>query len=192
MAACRPIWLTNMQLLVDFLPIIIFFVVFKLYGMYAATAAIIVAMAAQIAVQWFRERKVNKMLLVSGVLVALFGSATLVLRNPIFIQWKPTIVNWLFAAAFLGSQFIGQQTLIERVMGHAVQLTQTMWRKLNLMWVANFAFLGAANIYVVYNFDEETWVNFKLFGMLGLTLIMAVGQAIWISMNAPEQQEKPQ
>ena len=192
MAACRPIWLTNMQLLVDFLPIIIFFVVFKLYGMYAATAAIIVAMAAQIAVQWFRERKVSKMLLVSGVLVAIFGSATLVLRNPIFIQWKPTIVNWLFAAAFLGSQFIGQQTLIERVMGHAVQLTQTMWRKLNLMWVANFAFLGAANIYVVYNFDEETWVNFKLFGMLGLTLIMAVGQAIWISMNAPEQQEKPQ
>ena len=192
MAACRPIWLTNMQLLVDFLPIIIFFVVFKLYGMYAATAAIIVAMAAQIAVQWFRERKVSKMLLVSGVLVALFGSATLVLRNPIFIQWKPTIVNWLFATAFLGSQFVGQQTLIERVMGHAVQLTQTMWRKLNLMWVANFAFLGAANIYVVYNFDEETWVNFKLFGMLGLTLIMAVGQAIWISMNAPEQQEKPQ
>ena len=181
-----------MQLLVDFLPIIIFFVVFKLYGMYAATAAIIVAMAAQIAVQWFRERKVSKMLLVSGVLVAIFGSATLVLRNPIFIQWKPTIVNWLFATAFLGSQFIGQQTLIERVMGHAVQLTQTMWRKLNLMWVANFAFLGAANIYVVYNFDEETWVNFKLFGMLGLTLIMAVGQAIWISMNAPEQQEKPQ
>ena len=181
-----------MQLLVDFLPIIIFFVVFKLYGMYAATAAIIVAMAAQIAVQWFRERKVSKMLLVSGVLVALFGSATLVLRNPIFIQWKPTIVNWLFATAFLGSQFVGQQTLIERVMGHAVQLTQTMWRKLNLMWVANFAFLGAANIYVVYNFDEETWVNFKLFGMLGLTLIMAVGQAIWISMNAPEQQEKPQ
>ena len=192
MAACRPIWLTNMQLLVDFLPIIIFFVVFKLYGMYAATAAIIVAMAAQIAVQWFRERKVSKMLLVSGVLVAIFGSATLVLRNPIFIQWKPTIVNWLFATAFLGSQFIGQQTLIERVMGHAVQLTQTMWRKLNLMWVANFALLGAANIYVVYNFDEETWVNFKLFGMLGLTLIMAVGQAIWISMNAPEQQEKPQ
>ena len=160
--------------------------------MYAATAAIIVAMAVQIGVQWFRHRQVNKMLLVSGLLVALFGGATLVLRNPIFIQWKPTIVNWLFAAAFLGSQFIGRQTLIERVMGHAVQLTQAMWRKLNLMWVANFAFLGAANIYVVYNFDEETWVNFKLFGMLGLTLIMAVGQAIWISMNAPEQQEKPQ
>lgn len=181
-----------MQLLIDFFPIIVFFVVFKLYGMYAATAAIIVAMAVQISVQWFRERKVNKMLLASGALVAVFGGATLVLKNPLFIQWKPTILNWLFAAAFLGSQFIGKQTLIERVMGHAVQLTQTMWRKLNLMWVANFAFLGAANIYVVYNFDEETWVNFKLFGMLGLTLIMAVGQAIWISMNAPEQQEKPQ
>lgn len=178
-----------MQLLVDFLPIIIFFVAFKLYGMYVATVAIIVAMAIQIAVQWVRERTVNKMLLVSGVLVALFGGATLALRDPIFIQWKPTIVNWLFAAAFLGSQFIGSKPLIQRIMGHAIELDQSMWRQLNLIWVANFVVLGAANLYVVYNFDEETWVNFKLFGMLGLTLLTAVGQAIWIAARTSEQEQ---
>jgi len=177
-----------MQLLFDFLPIIIFFVAFKVYDMYVATAALIVAMAVQIGWQWVRKRTVNKMLLVSGALVAVFGGATLVLRDPIFIQWKPTIVNGLFALAFLGSQFIGPQTLIERIMGHAIQLPKSTWRQLNMIWVANFIVLGVANIYVVYNFDEETWVNFKLFGTLGLTLITALGQGVWIAMNAPEQQ----
>jgi intracellular septation protein len=176
-----------MQLLVDFLPIIIFFVVYKLYGMYAATAAIIVAMAIQIAFQWFVQHKVNKMLIISGALVAFLGGITLALRDPVFIQWKPTIVNWLFAAAFIGSQFIGSKTIIERIMGHAVQLEASMWRQLNMIWVANFLVLGAANLFVVYNFDENTWVNFKLFGMLGLTLLTAVGQAVWIASRTSQQ-----
>jgi intracellular septation protein len=176
-----------MQLLVDFLPIIIFFIVYKLYGMYAATAAIIVAMAIQIAFQWFVQHKVNKMLIISGALVAFLGGITLALRDPVFIQWKPTIVNWLFAAAFLGSQFIGSKTIIERIMGHAVQLEASMWRQLNMIWVANFLVLGAANLFVVYNFDENTWVNFKLFGMLGLTLLTAVGQAVWITSRTSQQ-----
>src|SRR5262245_36501504 len=135
-----------MQLLFDVFPVIVFFVAYRLYGIYAATAAIIVTMAVQIAYQWLRYRKVNRMFLVSGILVALFGGITLVLRNPIFIQWKPSIVNWLFAAAFLGSQFIGSKTLIERVMGHAVQLEPAFWRQLNVMWVIAFLGLGAANL----------------------------------------------
>jgi intracellular septation protein len=179
-----------MQLLVDFLPIIVFFGVFKLYGMYAATGAIIVAMAIQIAVQWIRTRTVSKMLLISGILVALFGSATLLLRDPIFIQWKPTIVNWLFAIAFLTSQFVGDRTFVERIMGEAIQLPKKMWLQLKSVWVVNFAVLGAANIYVVYNYSEATWVNFKLFGTLALTLITVIGQAIWISMSAPPQQQQ--
>ena len=179
-----------MQILVDFLPIIIFFVTYKFAGMYAATGAIMVAMAVQIGLQWLRNRTVNKMLLASAILVAFFGSITLILRDPIFIQWKPTVVNWLFAAAFLGSRFIGQMTLTERVMGQAVELNQTMWRQLNLMWVANFGFLGAANLYVVYNFDEATWVNFKLFGMLGLTLVMVVIQVAWIAARTSGQQQE--
>lgn len=170
-----------MQLLIDFFPIVVFFVVYKLAGIYWATGAIIVAMCAQMGVQWIRERKVSRMLLISTALVAALGGVTLLFRNPLFIQWKPTVVNWLFAAAFLGSQFIGKRNLTERVMGHAVQLDATMWRQLNLIWVANFAILGAANLFVVYNFDENTWVNFKLFGMLGLTLLTAIGQAFWIA-----------
>ena len=177
-----------MQILLDFLPIIVFFATYKLAGMFAATAALMVAMAIQIAVQWFRQGSVNKMLLISGALVGVFGGITLVLRDPIFIQWKPTIVNWLFAAAFLGSRFIGASTITERMMGQAVELDAAMWRQLNLMWVGNFSFLGAANLYVVYNYDEATWVNFKLFGMFGLTLLMALGQVLWIAVRTSGQQ----
>jgi len=170
-----------MQVLFDVFPVIVFFVVYRLQGIYAATAAIIATMALQIAYQWLRYRKVNKMFLASGIVVALLGGITLALRNPLFIQWKPTIVNWLFAAAFLGSQLIGDKTLVERVMGHAVQLDGRFWRQLNLVWVAAFAALGAANLYVVYHFSESVWVNFKLFGMTGLLLLVAIGQAVWIA-----------
>jgi intracellular septation protein len=182
-----------MQLLIDFFPIIVFFVAYKLAGMYVATGAIIVAMSIQIAIQWVRERKVNNMLLISTILVAALGGVTLLLRDPIFIQWKPTVVNWLFAFGFLGSQFIGSKNLTQRMMGQAVQLDAVMWRQLNLIWVANFLVLGAANLFVVYRYDEATWVNFKLFGMLGLTLVTALGQAVWIAARTsgqPQEQEE--
>ncbi len=179
-----------MKLLFDFLPIIVFFAVFQWRDIYAATAAIVVVMAVQIAVQWLRERKVNNMLLVSGILVALFGGATLLLRDPIFIQWKPTIVYALFAAAFLGSRYIGKRTLTERIMGEAISLPAPMWRQLNLMWVGSFTVLGAANLYVVYNFSEAIWVNFKLFGTLGLTLLTVIAQAVWIAARTPEHRHE--
>jgi len=177
-----------MQIFLDFLPIIVFFVTYKFAGMFAATAALMGAMSIQIAIQWYRQGTVNKMLLTSGILVGFFGGITLLLRDPIFIQWKPTIVNWLFAAAFLGSRYIGDKTLTERMRGQAIELDNALWRQLNLMWVGNFTFLGVANIYVVYNFDEATWVNFKLFGMLGLTLLMALAQALWIALRTSGQQ----
>ena len=179
-----------MRILVDFLPIIVFFVTYKYAGVYAATGAIIIAMAFQIAVQWFRDKKVNKMLLISAILVSVFGGITLLVRDPIFIQWKPTVVNWLFALAFFGSRYIGNKTLAEKMMGQAVKLETKIWRQLNLMWIGNFTFLGAANLYVVYNYDEATWVNFKLFGMLGLTLLMVLIQVFWITMNTAAQEQK--
>jgi intracellular septation protein len=179
-----------MQLLVDFLPIIVFFGIYKVAGIYAATVGIIIAMGVQIALQWFRHGTVSKMLLTSGALVAVFGGATLFLHDGIFIQWKPTIVNWVFAAAFLASQYLTDKTLTERVMGQAVELEPTLWRQLNTVWVANFAFLGAANLFVVYNFDEATWVNFKLFGMLGLMLLTALGQALWIASRTSQKHEQ--
>ena len=176
-----------MQLLFDFLPLIAFFGAYVAYDLYVATATIIVVMAAQIAYQWLRYRKVNNMLLISGALVAVFGGITLVLRNPLFIQWKVTIVNWLFATAFLASQLFGSKTFTERLMGHAVELDRAFWRQLNTLWVANFTVLGALNLYVMYNYDEQTWVYFKTWGMIGLSLLMAVGQAIWISSRATQR-----
>lgn len=179
-----------MQLLVDFFPIIVFFVAFKLYGIYAATGAVIVAMALQIALQWLRERTVNKMLLTSGALVLVFGTATLLLRDPIFIQWKPTIVYALFAAAFLASQFIGSKTLVERAMGHVMELPRRTWKQLSWIWVAHFVLLGIANIYVVYNYSEAFWVNFKLFGTLGFTLLTVIAQAIWVATQSPSERQE--
>lgn len=177
-----------MQILIDFLPIVVFFATYKFAGMFAATGMLMAAMALQIAIQWFQQGTVNKILLTSGILVGVFGAITLLFRDPIFIQWKPTIVNWLFAVVFFVSQLISNKTVIERIMGHAIQLNASMWRQLNLMWVGYFVFLGAANLYVVYNYEESTWVNFKLFGILGLTLIMALAQALWIAARTSKQQ----
>jgi intracellular septation protein len=176
-----------MQLLFDFLPLIAFFVAFMAFDLYVATATIIVVMALQIAYQWFRHRKVNKMLLISGALVAVFGGLTLALRNPLFIQWKVTVVNWLFAAGFLGSQLFGTTTFTERIMGHAVELDKAAWRQLNTLWIINFAVIGALNLYIMFNFDLQVWAYFKTWGMIALSLLMAVGQAIWISSRATDR-----
>lgn len=175
-----------MQVLLEFFPLIAFFVAFVTFDLYVATATIIVAMALQIAYQWFRHRKVNKMLLISGALVAVFGGLTLALRNPLFLQWKVTVVNWLFAAGFLGSQLFGSKTFTERIMGHAVGLEKAAWRQLNTLWIANFAVIGALNLYIMYNFDLQVWAYFKTWGMIGLSLLMAVGQAVWISSRATD------
>ena len=176
-----------MQLLFDFFPLVAFFVAFMAYDLYVATATIMVAIGLQIAYQWLRHRKVNNMLLISGALVAVFGGITLVLREPLFIQWKVTVVNWLFAAAFLTSQLFGKKTFTERLMGQAVELEPAVWRQLNTLWVVNFAVIGALNLYVMYNFDVQIWVYFKTWGMIGLSLLMAVGQAVWISSRAADR-----
>jgi intracellular septation protein len=175
-----------MQQLFDFLPVIAFFVTYKLTGnMFVATAVIIVAVIAQTAIQWFRHRKVSSMALISGALVLVFGGLTLLIHDKAFIQWKVTVVNWLLAAGFLASRFFGDKLLIERMMGENVQLEAALWQRLNWAWIGFFTALGAINLYVVYNFSEAAWVNFKLFGMLGLTLVFGLAQAFWIASKMP-------
>jgi intracellular septation protein len=115
-----------------------------------------------------------------GILVV-FGGLTLVLHDPVFIKWKPTVVNWLFAVFFLGSRFIGQRTLVERMMSQAITVPTAVWLKLNWAWTLFFIAIGLVNIFVAYNYSEATWVNFKLFGMLGLTLVFVFAQAIYLS-----------
>jgi intracellular septation protein len=115
-----------------------------------------------------------------GILVV-FGGLTLVLHDPVFIKWKPTVVNWLFAVFFLGSRFIGQRTLVERMMSQAITVPTAVWLKLNWAWTLFFITIGLVNIFVAYHYSEATWVNFKLFGMLGLTLVFVFAQAIYLS-----------
>ena len=176
-----------MKFLYDFFPIVLFFIAYKLYGMYVATAVIIASSLLQVGYSWFRHRKVEKMHLITLVIVLVFGGLTLILQDPVFIKWKPTVVNWLFATAFLGSQFIGAKTLVERMMSTQIDLPSPVWRRLNLTWVAFFVVSGAVNIYVAYNFSEDTWVNFKLFGVLGLTIAFIIIQAFYISRHLPDE-----
>jgi len=180
-----------MQLLFDFLPVIAFFVAYKLAGIYVATLVIIIATVLQVSVHWLRTRRFNPMHLVSAGLVLVFGGLTLWIRDTAFIMWKPTVVNWLFAGAFLVSQWqmFGGRPLVQRLMTSTdaqLALTPAVWRRLNLMWVAFFTLMGAVNLVVFHYFDEASWVNFKLFGMLGLTLAFIVAQGFWIAAQAPD------
>jgi intracellular septation protein len=178
-----------MKLLFDFFPIILFFIVFKLYGIYAATAAAIAATLLQVAYSWFKHRKVESMQWVTLVLISVMGGLTLYFQDEQFIKWKPTVINWLFGIAFLGSQVIGEKPFVERMMSGNLQLPAAVWKRLNLSWAVFFFALGFANLFVIYRFDTETWVNFKLFGMLGLTLAFVVLQAIFLSKYIPETEE---
>jgi intracellular septation protein len=173
-----------MQLLIDFFPIVIFAAAYWARGIYVATAALMIATALQVAYQWFRHRKVNKMLLVSSLIVALFGALTLILRNPQFIKWKVTAVYWLFAAAFAGTQF-AKKTLAEIALGQAIKLDPEFWRKLNVVWAVVFFMLGAVNLYVMYTFSNTVWVWYKL-AAIGVTFLTLIAQFAWIYKRAPE------
>lgn len=180
-----------MKLLFDFFPIILFFVTFKLFedqhqGILAATAVVIVATGVQVAITWLRRRKVENLHLVTLVLVVVLGGVTLILDDEIFIKWKPTVVNWLFAIAFLASQWVGRKPLVERMLSANVSLPAPVWARLNMSWVVFFLAMGGLNLYVVYHFDTETWVNFKLFGLMGLTLAFVVAQAFYMVRHVPD------
>ncbi|TBR38317.1 septation protein A [Marinomonas agarivorans] len=171
-----------MKILFDFFPILLFFSVYKFTNsLMIATAVLIPASILQVVYSWLRHKTVEKMHLVSTVLVVIFGGATLWLNDGSFIKWKPTILNWLFATVFLGSQFIGSKNIIQRLMGSQLELPFKVWRTLNLAWVGFFILSGIANLYVYYNFSEATWFNFKLFGLLGMTIVFIIAQGIYLS-----------
>ncbi|HSN71244.1 MAG TPA: septation protein A [Steroidobacteraceae bacterium] len=178
-----------MQLLFDFFPVIAFFAAYKLADIYVATGVIIVAVLIQTAIQWVQHRKLNPMHITSAVLVIVFGGLTLAVHDDEFIKWKPTVLNWLFALAFLGSQFIGREPIVQRLLKGNLTLDRPIWARLNMMWVAFFVVMGAVNLYVAYSFAENTWVNFKLFGMLGLTLVFVLIQGFWLSSKMPPEQD---
>lgn len=174
-----------MKLFLDFLPIVIFFATYKFTDdIIIATAALIPATILAIAYSWFKERKIEKMQLATLVLVILMGGATVIFQNEVFIKWKPSVVNWLFAFVFIGSHFIGEKTIIERIMGAQLELEKKIWTNLSVAWISFFTLIGIINLYVAFNYSNDIWVNFKLFGMLTLTILFIVAQGIYISLKS--------
>jgi len=169
-----------MKMLFDFFPVLLFFIVYKTVDIYAATAVLIAASALQTFGHRLVKGKFENSHVITFVLVALFGTLTLVLHDEVFIKWKPTAINWLFALIFIGSHFIGKKTVIERMMGSSITLPAMVWSRLSIAWAIFFVALGFINLYVAFNFDTDTWVNFKLFGLMGLTFVFIIGQSFFL------------
>jgi intracellular septation protein len=169
-----------MKLLIDFFPILLFFVAFKFAGIYVATGVAIVATIAQIAWLRFKTGRVEPMQWVSLGVIVLFGGATIVAQNDTFIKWKPTVLYWLMGGALAAGQLFFRKNLLKTLMGSQLELPDNAWRVTNWSWIVFFAIMGVVNLWVAFNYDTDTWVNFKLFGGLGLMAIFIVGQALYL------------
>ncbi|KLV09066.1 hypothetical protein ABT56_02375 [Photobacterium aquae] len=180
-----------MKQLIDFIPLLIFFVLYKTHDIYVATAALIAATAIQVAIAWFKHRKVETMQLVTFVIVTIFGSLTIFLHDENFIKWKVTIIYILFAGGLAVSQWLGKP-FIKNMLGKEITLPDTAWRKLNTAWVLFFVVCAVVNVYIAFTLPLDVWVSFKVFGLLALTLIfsLASGGYIYHHMRSiPEQTE---
>jgi intracellular septation protein len=169
-----------MKLFLDFFPIILFFVAFKFAGIYVATGVAIAATILQIA--WLRHStgKVEPMQWVTLAVIVLFGGATIVLQNETFIKWKPTVLYWLMGGTLMAGQLVFRKNLLKSLMGSQLELPEPAWRVTNWSWIVFFALMGVVNLWVAFNFDTNTWVNFKLFGGLGLMALFVIGQALYL------------
>ncbi|KGE05346.1 inner membrane-spanning protein YciB [Pseudohaliea rubra] len=192
-----------MRQLLEFIPIALFFIVYQLDGetvslgswaytvdgIFTATAVLMVATALQFLVSSLLSRHVEKRALWTFVAVLVFGGATLLLRDQTFIQWKPTIFNWALAIAFILFRYVGERTLMERTLGTQLQLPHAVWLRLNAVWVGNFLFVGALNLYVAYSYSEATWVSYKLYSAIGFTLLLTVLTALLISPHLKDDDD---
>ncbi|PSV33182.1 MULTISPECIES: septation protein A [unclassified Photobacterium] len=174
-----------MKQLLDFIPLIIFFILFKTSGIFIATGALIAATAVQVALTWFIYKKVEKMQLVTFVLVAIFGGLTIFLHDENFIKWKVTIIYTIFALALLISQFMGKP-LIKSMLGKEITLPESIWLRINLAWSVFFVVCAIVNIYIAFNFPLDIWVDFKVFGLLALTLLFTFLTGGYIYRHLPK------
>ena len=214
-----------MKQLFDFFPILLFFILYKFYldlpdeiilsinawvplmqltpgessdAIYLATLAAIVVTLLQVVGAAIVVKRIEKMPIITLALLIVFGGATLALKDPLFIQWKPTAINWLFGLVFLGSHLVGDKPLVQRMMGHAIEINERrVWIGLNLAWVGFFAVAGIANMIVApeidplgLQFSEDTWVDFKLFGLMGMTIAFVIAQAIYLARYIPGTDEE--
>lgn len=182
-----------MNALFEFLPLILFLGAFFLKDIYFALIVLMIAMPIGLAIKYVRTKEFDKMYFWSTVFLLIAGSLTLYFRNPLFLYWKPTAFYWAVALAFLGSQFIGDKPLVQRAFGlvegfNLNGIKPAQWKMLNLVWVAFFVGMGLLNVYVAYNFDEATWVNFKVFGLMALTFVFMLGQTFWLAKFMDDEQ----
>lgn len=201
-----------MKLLFDLFPVILFFIAFKyseknpevaaswvatiigsavidlkLAPILLATIVVIAATVVQIAWVWFRHGKVDKMLWVSLALIVVFGSLTLIFQNEAFIKWKLTLLDWVFAISMAFSALVLKKNAIQAMLGEQLKLPETIWSRLNYAWIAFFAAMGALNLYIAFNFSTDIWVNFKLFGTMGLMLVFMLVQFALIAKYIEEE-----
>jgi intracellular septation protein len=179
-----------MKQLLDFLPLVVFFVFYKLYDIYYASGALIVATALALIFTWIKYRKVEKMTQITFAMVVIFGTLTLVFHNDEFIKWKVTVIYVLFSGALLVSQLILKKPLIQRMLGKELTLPDHVWNKLNISWAIFFLLCGLANIYVAFWLPQEVWVNFKVFGLTVLTLVFTLLSGVYIYRHMPDEEKK--
>ena len=176
-----------MKFLFDLFPVVLFFLAFKLFDIYIATATAIAATFLQIGWLKWRGRKVDTMMWVTLVIIVVFGGATLALHDETFIKWKPTVLYWLFGAVLAAAELAFRKNLIRAALAEQVTLPDRVWTRLNWSWAGFFVLMGAANLYVAFNFSTDTWVNFKLFGGMGLMLAFVVAQALLLARYVEEK-----
>lgn len=188
-----------MQALFEFLPLVLFLGGYLYKDIYFALGLLMVAMPIGLFVKYLMTKKLDKMYLWSTIFLMVAGVATFYFDNPAFLYWKPTVFYWVVAFAFLASLWIGKRPLVRRAFDlsgglDTDQLTNQQWSRLNLVWVGFFLVMGALNIYVAYSFPEPFWVKFKVFGLMGITVVFLIAQSFWmfskldISDNSDEQE----
>jgi intracellular septation protein len=178
-----------LKFLFDFFPVILFFVAYKVSDIFIATGVAIAASILQIGWLLVRRRKPSGMQWTGLAIIVLFGGATLVLHDETFIKWKPTVLYWLAGVVFLGALAFGQN-LVKAIMSEGIELPEPIWTKLAVAWGVFFLFKGSLNLWVAYTFSTDVWVNFKLFGGMGLMLAFVIAQALWISRHLPDDEAK--
>jgi intracellular septation protein len=175
------------QFLIDYIPILVFFVAYKCYGIYTATTIAIAISFLQVIWKRVQLKRFEPVSGCTFLALAVLGGATLFFQNSLFLKWKPTVVYWVMGLAFLITPWMHHETLVQKMFRQVIQLLPTQWSLLNYIWVAFFLFMGILNLYVAYNCNTDTWVNFKLFGTLGITLLFLVGQGLFMAKYGTAQ-----